>query len=398
MEEEPVTPVCAPTKRKADEETARGTVGKRGRKTTPARQKGTPQMTATDTNQQTESMMEKLFKDLGESLTKKMSDDLRITMDNVNEKIGMNTKNIEIIHDTIRRIERRNEEAEKRLESKIDQLSRSERGSTSSAMSTGDDSPFPSCSENDMQTRIDTDGRNEQYNLARRTLRLWPVDGVTEELIMTETLRFIRQKLKVDTADCRDVDVIRARRTRQPRRAPTQHEVAVVFLDKHVRDVVASHGKNLACFTDEKGASTAGVRLEYPGFLGRDFRDLDWYGREMRQRHGKGTRRNIKFNDDDNTLYLDICLPGDDFWHRIPHVEARDYRQRIQAERSRKSRISLEGPTREPTNANRTPLGAGGSGLMSQMRTPEPRSASERTSERSSQARNNSYVSPVRRH
>ena len=265
------------------------------------------------------------------------------------------------------------------------------RGSTSSNISTGDDSPFPSCTESEGQCKTNEDTRREQYNLARRTLRLWPVNGATEELIVTETLRFIRQKLMVDKADCRDVDVIRARRTRQPRRSPTQYEVAVVFLDKHVRDVVASHGKNLAGFTDENGSSTAGVRLEYPGYLGREFRDLDWYGREMRQRHGKGTRRNIKFNDDDNTLYLDICLPGEDFWHRIPHTEARDYRQRIQTEKSRQSRLSLEGPPRPGASVNRIPLGNGGASRLAQ--TPRGHEMDGSTLP----TRSSNYISPRRR-
>lgn len=146
----------------------------------------------------------------------------------------------------------------------------------------------------------------------------------------------------------------------QARKASVQNEVVVVFLDKHVRDVVAAHGKNLSAYTDEKGWPTAGMRLEYPSHLGRSF--LDWYGREMKMRHGPGTRRNVKFNDDDRSLYIDICLPKEEHWHRIPHAEAKRYREKVTTEKARRSRLSLEGPPRwsggDGDNSNKIPLGA----------------------------------------
>lgn len=67
MEPDPVTPVCTTQKIKADNEATKGAGEKRGRRTTPARTK----MAAVGDTQQTESVMEKFFKDLGESLTKK---------------------------------------------------------------------------------------------------------------------------------------------------------------------------------------------------------------------------------------------------------------------------------------------------------------------------------------
>ena len=156
------------------------------------------------------------------------------------------------------------------------------------------------------------------------------------------------------------------RRTRQPRKSSVNFEVAVVFIDKHVRDLVASNGKNLSDYKNEEGWPTARLRLEYPSSLGKVFRDLDWYGREMQVKHGPGTRRNIKFNDAEETMYIDVCLPSESYWHRIPHSEASQYREKVMSERARVSRISLErGPTqrtatevtRSVTDANRIPLG-----------------------------------------
>lgn len=91
-----------------------------------------------------------------------MSDDIRSTIAGVNEKIETNTSNIGIIHDTIRRIERRSEAAEKRLEEKIDRLSNgNQRTSTSSSVSTGDDSVFRDGSGDSGFKRNDDDTKAE---------------------------------------------------------------------------------------------------------------------------------------------------------------------------------------------------------------------------------------------
>ena len=130
-----------------------------------------------------------------------------------------------------------------------------------------------------------------------------------------------------------------------------------------MRDLVASNSRNQSKYKDRDGWPTAGLRLEYPSALGKVFRDLDWYWREMRVKHGLGTRINIKFDDAEETMYIDVCLPDESYWHRIPHSEASQYREKILSERARASRISLEkGPQSRTTgpyapDVNRIPLG-----------------------------------------
>ena len=127
---------------------------------------------------------------------------------------------------------------------------------------------------------------------------------------------------------------------------------------KLVRDAVASHGKDLACFKNNEGWPTAGLRLEYPGHLADDFRTLEWYGREMRLKHGRGTRRNIKFDDEEETLYIDACLPDTDYWHRINPSEAKEFKTEVMGKRAADSRILLELPfTQNGSNPNLEPLG-----------------------------------------
>lgn len=131
----------------------------------------------------------------------------------------------------------------------------------------------------------------------------------------------------------------------------------------------------------------------------------------MRVKHGPGTRRNVKFDDTEETMYIDICLPEESFWHRIPHKEAAQYRVKILEERARLSRKSLEsGPSRQDRSAldaNRVPLGqtrrtpslsVGSSQSDSQSLRPnqQHRDANRRHQSLSSMGWGDGYVSPQR--
>ena len=84
-----------------------------------------------------------------------------------------------------------------------------------------------------------------------------------------------------------------------------------MFDEKYTRDRITSYGKNLANYVDAQNNPTAGMRLDYPAFLGGVFRDLEWYGAHLRQKHGNGTRRNIRFDEENSSLYMDVLLPGE---------------------------------------------------------------------------------------
>ena len=73
----------------------------------------------------------------------------------------------------------------------------------------------------------------------------------------------------------------------------------------------------LAPFIDDSGKPTAGMRIEVPSHLQRDFRILFKFGQTLRAKHGAGTRRHVKFDDVERTLFLNARLPGDDAWSRI---------------------------------------------------------------------------------
>ena len=152
-----------------------------------------------------------------------------------------------------------------------------------------------------MRVREENRLKSDSFDLARRSLRLWPVPGTDMDL-MKEALRFIQEKLKVPDTVFRITDFERVRRMMAPKKSNVNHEVSVVFKTKIIRDGVSSYGRSLAQYKDDNGWPTAGLRLEYPAHLAQDFRCLEWYGREMRVSHGQGTRRNIKFDDEDESL------------------------------------------------------------------------------------------------
>lgn len=164
--------------------------------------------------------------------------------------------------------------------------------------------------------------KRHKYELARRTLRLWPVNGENDLQLMEGSLKFIYETLLVEEKELGSDRVERARRVRSARArgGPVRDEVAVTFVDASTRDFVISHAKNLS---GDSGGSV-GIRLEHPDFLGEDFRVLAKFGARMRQRNGEGFKRNIKFNDDEMTLYMDIRLPGQTDWMSVSADIARE--------------------------------------------------------------------------
>lgn len=54
------------------------------------------------------------------------------------------------------------------------------------------------------------------------------------------------------------------------------------------------------------------------------FRLLSRFGTRLRARHGQGTKRHIKFDDFNASLYCNIKLPGDENWTRVTTKMASD--------------------------------------------------------------------------
>ena len=126
-----------------------------------------------------------------------------------------------------------------------------------------------------IQESVNYDQRRERYCTSRRSLRLWPIPGVEQQEIREATIKFIFNVLAVDPEDFDAGRVARTRRIRSTRTTKTPFEVLVTFDEKYTRDCVARCAKKLEKYRDSEGNPTAGMKIDYPAFLGHIFRDLE---------------------------------------------------------------------------------------------------------------------------
>ena len=161
-----------------------------------------------------------------------------------------------------------------------------------------------------------------EFRLARRSLRVWPITGGNADELWSAAGIFMGTNLglkgKIDRSSIEKIT-----RAEIPSGPGVRDEALIVFVDNKARDLVMGSAAMLAPFTDTDGKPTAGMRIEVPTHLMRDFRLLFKYGQNLRGRHGKGTRRHVKFDDISLGLYLNVKLPGDPNWSRVSTEVAR---------------------------------------------------------------------------
>ena len=167
---------------------------------------------------------------------------------------------------------------------------------------------------------------SQEYLLARRSIRLWPVIGETESALWEGVGDFIHDTLRVSTDEVGQDDIEAVSRVIEdlPRGSLCRHEVLVTFTSSTVRDNIVSHSANLAPCVDDSGKPTAGIRLEIPRELNDTFRLLSRFGTRLRARHGVGTKRHIKFDDFTGSLYSNVKLPGDETWTKVSPATAKE--------------------------------------------------------------------------
>ena len=159
------------------------------------------------------------------------------------------------------------------------------------------------------------------YDLARRTVRIWPVVGTTPDQVWQAARTFLVGNLRLTDVGMEAVhSVTRATTASGP---GVNNEVIVTFKEMHTRDQVMGAAAMLSTYMDANGRATAGLRMQVPPSLQSHFRILFKFGQSLRMRHGQGTRRHIKFDDALRSLYLNVKLPGDERWSRVSVEVAR---------------------------------------------------------------------------
>ena len=201
---------------------------------------------------------------------------------------------------------------------------------------------------------------SESYLKARRSIRIWPVDGATEEELRGNAGEFLHGPLAIPEGDVGQDDVEDVSRVQDPLQPEIiRNEVVVRFKDRRTRDMVMASSVNLASCIDSGGRPTAGTRLELPDELKDTFRLLARFGTRLRARHGEGTKRHVKFDDFAGSLFSNIKLPGDTKWTRVTPEMARadldaSLREENEANQKRLAAKLIPGPLA----AERLPLQA----------------------------------------
>ena len=224
------------------------------------------------------------------------------------------------------------------------------------------------------------DPETRKYNLSRRAIRAWPIEGSTEDQLWASTGDYIHEVLRVPRDEMKQELITEVRRLRTPGGSKIKHEALVIFADLEGRDLVTSYAKNLADRVTPDGQPTAGLRMDIPPHLMTTFKLLESYGRDLRVRYGKDFKRHVRFDDEARSLYLNMRIPGDQNWTRISPDTARSFinekeRSAVVRERLRPLPAGFEtrggqtsGPSQQsPANGSTTP------GPSSQMyRRPRP--------------------------
>lgn len=159
-----------------------------------------------------------------------------------------------------------------------------------------------------------TDDR--EFDLARRSLRLWPIAGSTENDLWDSAGLFLGSNLALE-GKLNEAAIDCIKRVDIPSGPGVRDEALIRFKDATIRDMVIGSASKLSAFIGSDGKATAGMRMEVPPRLQQTFRVLFKYGQNLRARHGPGTRRHVKFCDLDRTLYLNVKLPQDDNWSKV---------------------------------------------------------------------------------
>ena len=204
--------------------------------------------------------------------------------------------------------------------------------------------------------------QNEEFERAARSVRFWPIDGETTEQMSRNLDEFLKGGLLMEEHDLARVIVDDIQRVRPTYRAKQHDEILVTFRDREIRLLVLSYARNLAKYTDTNKKPTAGMRMEIPTHLQSIYKMLDSYGYNVQLKHGKGTRRIIKFDFIERSLYLTFRLPDSDVWHQITPAMAKKYREKENEKILASFNGTLSPPNRQArpalTGSNTIPMGA----------------------------------------
>ena len=155
--------------------------------------------------------------------------------------------------------------------------------------------------------------REDAYLDARKTLRMWPVEG---EDLPKAALQFMRDKLLLADGRVRAEDISVQRLNIQAPNAPTG-QVMVKFPSVRMRDEVRNLARNLRGEQRE-----VGIQMEVPDHLRGRYQTFQTLAYQLKQKY-PGLKRNIKFVDTDMSLAMDVKLDADTDWKTVLYEDAK---------------------------------------------------------------------------
>ena len=111
-----------------------------------------------------------------------------------------------------------------------------------------------------------------------------------------------------------DIGIISVERARSAPKGKAYMEVIVSFKDSNARDIALARGPYLAEYRDQDNKPTCGIRLHIPPHLMTAFKTLESYGYYLKNEHREDIRKYIKFDEYDETLFLQVKHAKDDEW------------------------------------------------------------------------------------
>ena len=152
-----------------------------------------------------------------------------------------------------------------------------------------------------------------KYWQARRSLRIWPIPGPD---LVASTMTFLHEKLRLPRGKVNpsDMEVVGVSSTSA---SEIVDQAIVTFGSVRLRDEVKSAARNLAG-TDRK----TGLQLEAPDHLRSHYQVFQKLGYQIKNKH-PALRRNVKFDDIERSLVMDIKISADSDWKTILYNDAK---------------------------------------------------------------------------
>ena len=187
-----------------------------------------------------------------------------------------------------------------------------EQASYASLVANGVQTTEPSGSRRPTDLSTKEDKRESKFWAARRSLRLWPIpDGSKESLE-----DYLENKLRMDrTFKGEDLGQVVLTKVREPKNK-NKDEFVVLFESKQVRDEIKAAASNLANHRE-----TAGMKLHVPDHLQKEFQSLMNLSYDLKKKH-PALKRNIKFDEDDGGLFMDLQSEEGAEWRRVKPSQA----------------------------------------------------------------------------